>query len=187
MGFAATGRADHQQVVTASSGQGQAPTRQPFGLNGWRLWVLRLRSGPAHPQAGPLPLELLHQLLQIGGGAHHQVWDQSRFIGITRRHHQRLRSVAGSQLRNGDHAAARPEAAVKAQLAGAPDAVQPWAVQLATGHQQSKGNRQIKGGTLLAQIGGGQVDHHPHQRSAEAGVAQGGSHPFPGFLDRLVR
>ena len=40
--------------------------------------------------------------------------------------------------------------------------------RLATDHQQFNGNRQIKGGTFLAEIAGSQVDHHPHQRSALA-------------------
>ena len=141
MGLAATGWTHHQQVMTSSRRHGQAPARQPVGLNRGRLLLLRLGSGPAHPQAGPFPLELLHQLLQIWGGAHHQVWDQCCFIGIARRHHQGLGTVASGQLGDGNHAAAWSEAAIEPQLSGAPDAVQARSVQLATGDEQSQGNR----------------------------------------------
>ena len=141
MGLAATGWTHHQQVMTAGGRQGQALPRQPLGLNRGRLLLLRLGSGPAHPQAGPFSFELLHQLLQIWGGAHHQVWNQCRFIGIARRYHQGLSSVASGQLGDGNHTAAWSEAAIEPQFAGAPDAVQARSIQLATGDEQSQGNR----------------------------------------------
>ena len=59
--------------------------------------------------------------------------------------------------------------------------------ELPAGHQQGKGDGEIKGGAFLAQIGRSQVDHHAHKRAAEAAVAQGGSDPLPGFLNGLVR
>ena len=53
----------------------------------------------------------------------------------------------------GDHPATGPEAAVEAQFACTPEALQLRAGELPAGHQKGQGDGEIKGGTFLAQIG----------------------------------
>ena len=186
VGFAAARRADQQEMVAAGGCQGQGPCRLSLELDWvlglwWSLWL-----GPADPQARALPVELLHQLLQIGCRAHHQPVDQRGFIGIARRNHEGLGTMAGGQLCDGDHATDGPQVAVQSELSGAPDAVEPRTIQLTAGHQQRQGDWQIKRGPLLAQVSWRKVDHHPHQWAAEACIAQGRSHPLPRLLDRFI-
>ena len=92
-------------------------------------------------------------------------------MGILRRDHQGPGLLLMRLLGEGDHPATGPQAAVEAQFARAPEALDLGPGQLTAGHQQRQGDRQIKGGTFLAQIGGCQVDHHADQGAAEAAVA----------------
>ena len=170
-------------AAVAADGPGGLPGGVDAVAGGWRS----VRSAAADPEPGSPAVELLHQLLQVGGRAHHQIRNQGGFIGVVRRHHQRLGSLTNRQFRHRQHPPAGAEAAIQSQFAGTPEALEAWAVQLATGHQQGQGDGQVEGGTFLAQIRRRQVDHHPHQRAAKAAVAQGRAHPFPRLLNRLVR
>ena len=59
-------------------------------------------------------------------------------------------------------------------------------MELSTGAGQGQGDGEIKAGPLLAAVGRRQADDHPRERQPQAAVAQGGAHPFPGFLDRRI-
>ena len=83
---------------------------------------------------------------------------------------------------DGEHAPNRPQGTIESQFPGTPHPFASLPSQLATGHQQAQGNGEVEGWSFLAQVGGGQVHHHPGQRHLEAAVAKGGAHPLPRLL-----
>ena len=139
VGFAAARGAHQQQVMAARCCQGQSPCRQALlhaGLRKrFRLGSLKGRAaGHRHrAQQRTSLLQLLDHLAQVRGAEDSQFRDQGRFLGIGRRHDQGPGPLIRCQFRQGDHAAAGPQAAVQSQFSGAPDVSQPWLIQLAAG------------------------------------------------------
>ena len=59
-------------------------------------------------------------------------------------------------------------------------------VDLAGAEQDADGDGEVVGRAGFFQVGGGQVDGDAAHREFAAAVAEGGAHPFPGFLDRRI-
>ena len=95
---------------------------------------------PADPLIGAGAVELFDQLVQIGGGVHHQVGDERSFIGIARWHHQGISPFTGRQFGHRQRAAAWAQTPMQPQCPGAPEAVEPRAIQLTAGHQHGQGD-----------------------------------------------
>ena len=138
--FAATRRPHQQQVMPACCGQCQGLAGLPWGIDGPRGLWRRAGPVPADPLIGAGAVELFDQLVQIGGGVHHQVGDERGFIGITRWHHQGISPFTGRQFGHRQHAAAGAQPPIQPQFPGAPKTVEPRAIQLTAGHQQGQGD-----------------------------------------------
>jgi hypothetical protein len=96
--------------------------------------------------------------------------------GIGGRQQELARPQRACQIGEGERATHRPQSAVEAQLA-AEDAVRHGrGRQVVVGDEQGEGDRQVEVVALLAQVGGGEVDHHRTWRQVVATVADGAAH-----------
>ena len=67
------------------------------------------------------------------------------------------------------------------------DIVQRLRRDLLAGCEDPEGDRQIEAGSLLPDVSGRQIDHHPAHREVERRIQQGSEHPVGGLLHCGIR
>ena len=187
--FATAGRPHQQQVMATGRSNLQGPAAVGLAPHIGQIQSVANCHRSGQRQRHPWPAAASQQrqrLHQAGRWPHRQLVHQRGLRPIGIGYHQGPGPGSPGRQRHLQHPPHRPQAAVQAQLPQAPHPREGLGGQLTTGHQQPQGNRQIKAGALLAQMGRGQVHHHPGERHLQTAVAQGGTHPFARFLHRRI-
>ena len=112
--------------------------------------------------------------------------ERRRLGGVGGRQQHLRRPAAEPEIGDRQRPSHRPHGAVEAQLAGEQPAGDRLLRELAVGDQERQRDRQVEVVALLAQVGGGEVDHHRPRRQLEAAVLDRRPHPLAALADRGV-
>ena len=109
------------------------------------------------------------------------------FPGVGGRNKQSPDSVfSGESVGAGENSADGPHSAVEAEFSEYGADRQVFGIDHAGGGEDAEGDSKVKSGALLAQVGGGEVDHGDSPRGCQAGADDCRTDPVAALFDRHI-
>ncbi|GAO74197.1 uncharacterized protein MrH_0503 [Meiothermus ruber H328] len=187
-GLARAGGTGHEQVVGAGCGNFQGPLGLGLALHVQQVEGcfsrFRLRAGTGGGQVF-LALQEAHHLGQVGRPKHLHPLDEGGLLGRGLGHQESVALLVGPQ-RQVHRAGHRAQLTVQAQLTRRRKALQGLERNDPLRTEQPQRDGQVVVGAFFAQLGRGQVDHHPPLGVGKPGVLEGRPHPLARLLHGLV-
>ena len=185
--LARTGRADHQQIVSACRGDLERALGGLLPLDLFEIIAPRRLGHAAARRLGEdeAALEVPQEAHQIARGEHRHAAGPACLGALLGRADQACALRAGVE-RGDQHPGARDHPSVERQLADRDPVAQLLGIGHAHGGQQSQRDRQVVMRSVLGQIGGGEVDGDALGREREAHRGQRRLHPLAALAHRLV-
>lgn len=175
-GLAGTWRADHQQVVCSSGGNGNRALGHllPAHVAEVDIVVVELREELIELRWGGLDLQLSREESGRFGEAadtdHLDPLHHRRFARIFGRHHQPPQSLFLGRHRHGEGTFHRPHLPFERELAHHRILSEEIGRDLTAAGQHAERDWQIEAGRLLRHFGGCEIDHHPIARADEPAI-----------------
>ncbi len=189
-GFAAAGRADHQQIVTAGRGhlEGALGVLLPAYLGEivGALAVVGEKIGDRHRAGGEgaLAVEKGDHLAEIAHAVDRHPLDDAPFLDVFGGQDQALGRPAAGGHRHRQHPAHRLDASVEGELAHHHEAPRRLGPDQAGGAEQADGHGQVEGGAVFFNVGGSQIDGDAARGEFVARVLDRRLDPILALLDR---
>ena len=137
---------------------------------------------------GASPLRWFTRSASVGTGMISTSPTSAASVASTAGTKARLHAVGGRGGDHGDDARGVAHHAVQRELAGHQRILElRRGDDLVAGEEDAEGDRQVVGGSGLLEVGRRQVDRHPADREATAGVANGGADAVLALADRRIR
>ena len=191
--LARTGRADHQQVMSAAGRHFQRPPCANLPLH--LCHIHRALDRRYHVAILPLllhgdgfaPLQVIHHLPQAARRIDPQSLNARHFLGVPFRQnnvHNPLLARADDHRQRAAHGVQRT---IQRQFAQHQRPRQVHALQLPRRHQDADGNRQIERRAFLSLVGGREIHRQARNGHGKSAVDDGGAHAVAALLDRRIR